>query len=502
MQSNLRKRFDSLETQKRPYIEIAEKAAKLTLPYIFPEEGKENTALPQHWNNIGARIVNHLSAKLLLLLFPPTGGFFKYSLDEKIKAQLEKENPTAVRNADQYANTAERLTLQFLNQMQFRHKQFEAFKHDIITGNVALWFVNDTLKLYNLRDYVVQRDKSMNLVEVILRETVDYDTLPSKVQEFINENKIAPDTSRLIPDDTNPQYTIYTGAKLINGKWHMWQEIGDYEIPGTRKVLKKLPIIVLRWTDTLYGHGFIEQVLGNLMSIESLTKSITEGALIASKHVTIVRPSAETSLEEVAEAESGDVISGNPEDVGAIHADRVGDFQIAYQTLKDLELELKEMFLVFQPRQAERVTAEEIRRLAEEFETILGGVFTLLAEEFQRPLLELIFDNLKRKGDIAPPPDGHIQIILTSGFEALSRTAEFNKLLTMLQAISPIPDALQYVKWDDYLMRIVNALSINADGLIKSQDELRAEQEQMLQLQQQLQAQQQQQSQIQTQGGR
>ncbi len=276
-------------------------------------------------------------------------------------------------------------------------------------------------------------------------------------------------------------YDIFTAAKLTDGKWEMWQEIGELEVPNTRKWVKLLPILVLRWTNNEYGHGLVEQVLGDLLNLESLSKAVTNSALAAAKTIFLVRPSAETNINLIKNAKNGDIIIGNKDDVGTMGVSSYADLKTAQEQIMQLENRINQMFLVFNPRSAERVTAEEIRRLTEELEALLGGVYTLLAEELQKPLLQLIREKIQKT--LPQPPDEDVKLVLTSGFEALARTTELNKLLTFLSAVGNIQPALQYINWYEYLTQIVSSLSLNAQGLIKTQEELMAEQQQMLQMQ-------------------
>jgi len=479
-ETSLKSKFQKLAMRKQSLMNIAETCSALTLQYIFPPNNNDNQPLYQSWQSVGARGVNNLSSKLLLALLPTTGGFFTYKLDEALRASLPRD---VVNSAEDYLTLLEKMTMQELNQLSVRYTLSEALKHLIITGNVALWFKDDKLKLYNLRDYVVVRDKAMNLTEVILRETVDKDTLPKALRDFIAQQNIASaaDIQSAASGLSSDMYDIFTAAKLTDGKWEMWQEIGELEVPNTRKWVKLLPILVLRWTNNEYGHGLVEQVLGDLLNLESLSKAVTNSALAAAKTIFLVRPSAETNINLIKNAKNGDIIIGNKDDVGTMGVSSYADLKTAQEQIMQLENRINQMFLVFNPRSAERVTAEEIRRLTEELEALLGGVYTLLAEELQKPLLQLIREKIQKT--LPQPPDEDVKLVLTSGFEALARTTELNKLLTFLSAVGNIQPALQYINWYEYLTQIVSSLSLNAQGLIKTQEELMAEQQQMLQMQ-------------------
>ena len=59
----------------------------------------------------------------------------------------------------------------------------------------------------------------------------------------------------------------------------------------------------------------MSDVIGDLQSLESLTKAIVEGSLIAAKAVALVNPNGVTRADAIARAENGAVVAGNPADV-------------------------------------------------------------------------------------------------------------------------------------------------------------------------------------------
>lgn len=474
----LRQRFEHLDNSRSGLKAIAEECSKLTIRYIFPPEGTDfNTELGTPYQSVGSRGVNNLASKLLTTILPPDGGFFRLTIPEYIKAQLQPDTITQLE--DQIA-LAERVILQELADLPIRQPLFEALKHLLITGNVAVWLKEDKMAVYSLRDFVVVRDKTNRLVEVILRESIDLDALPDDLRDFVEENRLSKiDQENPMADQENPSVDIYTGFKLENNKWHKWQEIDDLEVPDSEETFKELPVYVLRYTDTQYGRGLVEQHLGDLRTLEALSKALTEGSLISAKAIFLVNPVGTTNAKKLAKAANGDIIEGNPNDVGTLQVQKQADFSVALSRISDLENRLNQVFLIFQPRQAERVTAEEIRRLTEELESLLGGVYSLLSEELQKPLVKTVYEKLKKEGKIPPFPDD-IKLVITTGFEALSKTAALNKLFTLLQAIAPIQEAWQYVNWSEYLSRILQSLNIDPKGLTKSDEQLMAETEELM----------------------
>ena len=76
-------RYTQLETARRPFLDRAIDAAKLTIPSLMPPYGHTGfTKLPTPFQGIGARGVNNLASRLLLALLPPNSPFFRLQVDD------------------------------------------------------------------------------------------------------------------------------------------------------------------------------------------------------------------------------------------------------------------------------------------------------------------------------------------------------------------------------------------------------------------------------------
>jgi hypothetical protein len=140
-------------------------------------------------------------------------------------------------------------------------------------------------------------------------------------------------------------------------------------------------------------------------------------------------------------------------------------------------------------RNAERVTAEEVRFMASELEDALGGVYSILSQEFQLPLVNRLMDRMTKQKKLPPLPKGVVKPAIVTGLEALGRGHDLNKYLTMLKALQPLgPEVLaQYMNPGDYISRVATSLGIDPGGLVKSQQEIdqqmqMAQQQQMMQM--------------------
>ncbi len=84
-------------------------------------------------------------------------------------------------------------------------------------------------------------------------------------------------------------------------------------------------------------------------------------------------------------------------DVTILQSQKSIDLQIINKTINDLETKLAKVFLLNSSlqRSEKRVTATEIEYMAQELETSLGGVYSVLAQELQLPLIKRLLKSIK-----------------------------------------------------------------------------------------------------------
>ena len=134
-------------------------------------------------------------------------------------------------------------------------------------------------------------------------------------------------------------------------------------------------------------------------------------------------------------------------------------------------------------RQGERVTAEEIRKMAEDLEAALGGVYSLLAVEFQLPYASVRLKQLGDAGVLPELPEGLVKPSIVTGVEALGRGNDKTKLLELGQSVTQIlgPKAMSdLVNPTEYLRRLLAAAGIDEGNLIVSPEELQERRQQAM----------------------
>ena len=240
-----------------------------------------------------------------------------------------------------------------------------------------------------------------------------------------------------------------------------------------------------------YGRSYVEEYLGDLISLEGLTKAIVEGSAAAAKALFFVSPNGTTRKRSVAEAPNLAVLEGNSADVTVLQMQKASDFRVALETSNAIIERLSFAFMLNSAvqRRGERVTAEEIRYVASELEDSLGGIYSTLAQDLQLPLVTLLMNRMQRQGKIPALPKGMVKPTIVTGMEALGRTADLQRLDMFLQSLAVLgPEAVaQYLNVDEFIKRRAAALQIETKGLVRSREEIQQEQQQAQQQQQMMQ---------------
>ena len=361
-------------------------------------------------------------------MLPPNSPFFRLAIDDFDIEQLAgKEARGAVEEA---LSRIERASMQEIEATAVRVPVHEALKHLIVAGNALVYLPKKGgMKVFRLDRYVVKRDTMGNVLEIITKESVSPLMLPKEAQEIIAS---ADDYNS---DSGAKNCDLYTYVVRRDKHFEVYQEVKGFIIPDSkgRYPLDRLPFIPLRLTridGEDYGRGYVEEYIGDLRSLEALTRAIVEGAAASSKVLFLVRPNGTTKQSTLAKAPNGAIVQGDASDVTTLQVQKYNDFRVAQETAARITERLSFAFLLNSAvqRNAERVTAEEVRYMAQELETALGGVYSILSQEFQLPLVRLLLHRLESTGKMPKMPKDSIKPQIVTGLEALGRGQDLNKL--------------------------------------------------------------------------
>lgn len=478
---SLKAEYDQRSADRDPYLQVARDCSKLTLPALLPPSGKsQGTRLRRGYSNFGARCVNSLAAKLLLAILPARQAFFRLRVDRKLLAQLGGEKVrTAVEKA---LAEMEDVVQEDIETTPTRTPLGEGVKHLLVAGNVLIYLLpKGGLKVYPLHSYVCLRDGEGNPLRTVAVDRVSPLTLPESVRGKVR-------AKLLERNNKDRDVEVYTGVFRTPQGWTVWQEVEGIRIPESKGTYTAdtCPWLPLRWTPVdgdSYGRGMVEDYLGYLTALEALTAAVVKGTAIAVKVVYLRNPNGLTKARSLAQSETGDVIDGKPDDVHALQSEKQADLSVGRQMIADLKEELSYAFALSQAiqRNAERVTAEEIRFMAQELDALLGGIYSTLSLEFQMPYLRNRLHSLSMQKKLPTLPQKALHPSITTGLDALGRGAELDNLRAYVKDVVDLggPDALKtFLYFDDLLARLSTARGIKTEGLIKPKDVVEAESQQ------------------------
>ena len=451
------------------------------IPTLIPDEGSNHSSkFPTPFQSVGARGVNNLASALLLSLLPPNAPFFRLVLDEEAKMELEQIDPQIKNEIDHSMASIERSIMREVETNNVRTTFFSALKHLIVAGNVLLHVPDEgPVKAIYMDRYVISRDPMGNVRKIIVKESVSPDALPEVIREAAVNSMAAHDKT----------VDIYTCVHpLPDGTTQVYQETGGAEIPGTSSIYEKgkspfIPLRMIHVDGEDWGRGYVEQYIGDLKSLESLSQAIVEGSAAAAKVLFLVNPNGTTRSRTLAQSPNGAIREGNAGDVSVLQVAKQADFSVALQTMQIIQERLSYAFLLTEStiRNADRVTAEEVRLVTQSIERQLGGVYSLLSQEAQLPLVTRIMDRMTSTGRLPKIPKDLVVPAIVTGIEALGRGNDLNRLDVYLAGIAQTlgPETLgQYLNFREYFDRRAAALGIDSDGLIKSEEQIAQEQQQ------------------------
>jgi len=483
--SKAKERYSQLESGRTQFLDVAVEASELTLPYLVTrdeyKQGKRT--LLQPFQSVGAKAVVTLSAKLMLAMLPPQTAFFKLQIrDDKVGEEIEPEIRSEL---DLSFAKIERNIMEYIAASSDRVVVHQALKHLIVSGNALIFMAKDGLKHYPLNRYVVNRDGNGNVLEIVTKEMIDRKVLGLERQ--VPSKELNGDYSS---DEDDAEVYTYVRLDEGSGRWLWHQEVDGQILPGSRSTAPKnaSPWLVLRFNTVDgedYGRGRVEEFIGDLRSLNGLAQALVEGASVASKVIFLVSPSATTKPGTLAKAGNGAIIQGRPEDVGVVQVGKTADFATAANLSQQIERRILEAFLVMNVRQAERVTAEEVRLTQLELEQSLGGLFSLLTVEFLIPYLNRILLVLQRGNQIPRIPKDLVRPKIVAGVNALGRGQDQQALTQFIGTIAQTlgPEALQkFIDPTEAIKRLAAAQGIDVLNLVKSPETMEAEMQQQQQM--------------------
>jgi len=481
----LESRYNFLTGYRENYCHRAEECSRLTDPYLFPPQDQNGEKLESPWQSAGAEGVTSLSSRILSIILPPNRPPFRLRVEKNPASPEEKKQWQKI---EATLAQIEKMVTAHIESLGDRVVLAEVIPHLLVTGNALLHVRPDGMKMYSLRDYVVRRNPRGETVEIIVCEKIDPRFLSPEDQERVG--KIQPE-ERDKPRSRDNYYKLYTQIRRKpGGGWTVRQECKTMWIGRERSypddACPWLALRMYRVNGEDYGRGYTEKYLGDHKALDALMHALIDGAAAAAKVNFLVNPNGTVKPKQLQKAPNLGILAGKADEVTVLQVQKTNDFKTAAEMVKDLTQRLSRAYLLNSAiqRDAERVTAEEIRYMAQELESALGGMYSILAAEFQRPYIKLRMYYMK-KTDLLPDLGDEVDVEIVTGIDALGRGQDTNRLTQFIDVCAKTlgEASFQYLNVSAFMTALASSIGIDDTSLLKTDEQIKQEQEQQQQTQ-------------------
>ena len=444
--------WSDMETEKGDLITRAEAYARWTLPSVCPPGNTESVEQEKGSVDVGAEVDNHLSNRIVDLLFPVSRPFFTLATTPEADLELYKEldkdqSSQFYEQVTETTSRLEKIAIRTLDLTHYRPVAVMAAKGMVITGNALIRRMPSGKRIeYGIKRFGVRRNIEGEEYEVIMHDMKRLDHFSEKEQVAIKtprKNQSLKDSDEVI------LLTHY--LKQTDGRWQVMQEANGVTVGKKRMVAAKdYDLIVLAWdlhSGENYGRGLVEQNASLFHRYDVTNEAVTELMAILCDLKFLVRPGSTLAMEvgNLARSQRGSYHVGAEGDITVPQVGKFADLQTMINRLDTWEQRLRSIFLMSSVRDAERVTAEEIRMIAAELESSFGGLYSRLAVVWQEAEAKYAMRDPHMK-KLLSELDDIFEVVITTGVESLSREGVLDNLrlaIADLQMLDSVPEEVR-----------------------------------------------------------
>lgn len=452
----IQKQWEAMRSDKGDLEDRSETYAKWTIEGICPEDGTETHEQVGSYVLIGPRLVNTLANKIVESMFPHSRAFFAVGLSVEAETEILREvgeGPLAeaAETLRKESRHVEKRGMTRLDVVAYRPVAVEAAQHIIVTGNACIRRLKDESRVvYGVKDFGVRRRINGNPYEVILRDSVMFSEIPEDMKELVRTKVTLNNKSKTTTDDFDCE--LLTKFYWNKNRWEETQEVEGVAYKDG-KVLNSysdvdFPCILPVWTlprGHHYARGLVEEYAKTFHNLDRTTESLFDIFEIVADIKFLVRPDSVLDLVALNNSKRGSYHQGAEGDITTPQLDKMQDLNVMLQAAERMERELAAAFLLTAGgiRDAERVTAYEVREIALELETAFGGLYSKLAMAWQRREAEWVVAQIGLpKVEGAPM----FSVTITTGMESLSKEGElqnFREAMADLQLFDGVPEDMR-----------------------------------------------------------
>lgn len=483
--------YDRLSVDRAPVEDLGRQMAELTIPSVYPPEGyKTGDDIPGNNQSVGAQCVNTLASNLMFLAFPPGQPIFRLeAIEYEVQQQVEQDPElwAEIKVALSRLEMSHRKRLQ-TTPIALTYVQY--IKGLLVCGNMLWKHVTLDAPTCHLPScYVVQRNTQGQPLITIHKETMALASMDADLREFILGLEKFRDLRDKKPWER--EVCVYSVCALDTSgsepTWQYWQELdGGDMLPDTDVETDfdappmwpgwLIPVFGQNW-----GQGYVELFRGDLYSIEAQASSLNDIVALCGFALVGVRPDGQTSIKQIREAKNLSTIPGDMEnDVSVFTSQKTADGSFVSNNIQLIARRLAAAFLLQSSiqREGERVTAEEVRRIGQEVDKAMGGTYTSVAQNNQRPImLRAIRLNEEENPNLPPiPPEVEVQVI--TGMDAMGATSEEINLVEYVSTIQTNFPQERIVNGRNFAKQLGAAKGLKTDGLVYTEEQVQQQQQQ------------------------
>lgn len=449
-QETIREQFMRMDGERSERIRASEMFAYYTIPSIFPKDSNgDNSEGVGMLDSIGSAVANHFANKLVTTLFSPNRPFFRMEPDadspeakEIEQLAMDESNPEEQKTAQALLNSfrmqasrVEKDAVAHLEKISYRTAAVELAKLIVVTGDGVIKNPGKGRKpsVYNMKDYVCLKDGEGTDKILIVRDAKAFASYSKTDQDALQASTTD------VTYEATTEVTVYTRYELqSDGRYKVTQasdqvdHLEDAEILVTKDDMVHTHLSWNLHRGENYGRGLVEDFSGSFHMIDALSRTIAAlSARLAGQKI-MVHPQSNIDVDEMNSSDSGTYISGDPDMVGTQKLVDAQDIVTMDQIIQGHKRQISAAFLYSSghTRDAERVTAEEIRENAAELEIAHGGVYSRFSADWQRKAAKEAVREVD--GPLSPAVDTRI----ITGMDSLSRQGEMQSVRLWVQDLS------------------------------------------------------------------
>lgn len=430
----------------------AEQYAHWTLPYLMPDAGEVastgRVVVERDFQEVGALLVNNLSAKLTRLLFPQY-PFFQTEVSPKFEQHSQQ---LGIAKNDLRGLLAQMEMA--CNKRLFSNAGYAslilALKHLMVTGSAVVYRNSEegTLTTYGLNSFGIRRDSSGVMLDLVIREFTTVEALPIELQSML---RTVSSGKYGRPECQIKKYTrVHRKHREGVVGYEVSQQIDTYSVGDSTWYPAALcPFLTPTWTlipGEHYGRGIVEEYAGGFARLSSLSEASALYGVEIMRVLHMVGAGAGGDIDEMAEAESGEWVRGDPNTVAAYEAGDSRKLEQVERQIEGVSTRLARAFMYqANQRDAERVTKFELQQDAQEAEHTLGGVYSTLSGGIQVPLANLLIAEVAETIQVGLVT-GDVRPDVIAGIPALGRSTDVQNIIMASQEIVAVVPSLQMDK--------------------------------------------------------